>query len=137
MHKYIWFSLFVAISFVSLKSFAQCKKVYAVGAYDKAFSKHATVTKLGPLSAAQVPKSIPREFLEKDGSYGGGGAYCSIEAACLGMQHEVQSGVLAKDEVWHVYLLDAEWGKDVYELHPNDFRIKHSVRVLKRVKSSC
>lgn len=114
-----------------------CNKVYTIGAYDGSFSKHAAVTKLGPIAAANVPVVIPKSFLEKDGSYGGGEAFCTIKQACHALKKQVASGVLLKNEHWHIYLLDADWNRDTYKLHPNDFRIKHPVKVLKIVKENC
>jgi hypothetical protein len=51
--------------------------------------------------------------------------------------YDLASGKLPATEDWHIYLLNANWGQDVYELHPNDFRISHTAKVLKLVKKSC
>lgn len=118
---------------LSSGSAVACEHVYTIGAYDEAFSQHAEITKLGPLSANQVPPSLPKTFLEADGSYGGGEAFCTIQQARNVMIKQIRSGVLPANENWHVYRLDADWKLDTYELHPGDFRIKHAVKVLKEV----
>lgn len=113
------------------------RHVYTIGAYDEAFAKHAIVTKLGPLPADQVSAVIPKSFLEKDGRYGGGEAFCTIQQACRALKKQLASGVLPKNMSWHIYLLNANWDQDTYLLHPQDFRIKHALIVLKQVKHSC
>ncbi len=116
---------------------SNCNHVYTIGAYDEAFSKHATITKLGPIAAADVPPTIPKSFLEKDGSYGGGEALCTIKQACRVLKKQLATGELPKNENWHIYLLDADWNRDTYKLHANNFRIKHLVKVLKLVRENC
>jgi len=133
---------FVSVFILNLTFFSNvwannCDKVYTIGAYDEAFSKQANVTKLGPIAAADVPPTIPKSFLEKDGSYGGGEALCTIKQACHALKKQLASGVLPKSETWHIYLLDADWNRDTYKLHANDFRIKHSAKVLKLVRKNC
>lgn len=110
-------------------------KVYTIGAYEEAFAQGKTVTKLGPLSAANVPPVFPKSFLEKDGSYAGGEVFDSIERALATLKEQLSSEILPKELNWHIYLLEADFQKDTYELHPNDFRIKHTVNVLKRVSN--
>ncbi len=133
-----YFLLFILLLAASLNgTAANCKQVYTIGAYDEAFAKHATVAKLGPIPATDIPPTFPKSFLEQDGSYGGGEAFCSIKQACHTLKQQIASGLLPKTENWHIYLLDADWHKDIYELYPNDFRIKHSVSVLKMVKKNC
>ncbi|VVC75831.1 hypothetical protein AQUSIP_11280 [Aquicella siphonis] len=122
---------------VPIKSMAVCKNVYTIGAYDKVFSNHAEVIKLGPLIAKDAPSTVPKSFLEADGSYGGGEAFCTIQAACDILMRQVESGVLPASENWHIYLLDADWDHDTYQLHPNDLRINRSVKVLKLVREKC
>lgn len=136
------FLFFVGIFILNLILFqnalaSNCKYVYTIGAYDEAFSKHVTVTKLGPIAAADVPPTIPKSFLEKDGSYGGGEALCTIKQACRVLKKQLASGELPKNENWHIYLLDADWNRDNYKLHANDFRIKHPVKVLKLARENC
>jgi len=116
---------------------AKCKNVYTIGAYDEAFKNHKMVLKLGPLPASDVPPILPKSFLEKDGSYAGGEAFCSIETACEAFRYQIKTGVLPKAATWHIYMLDADWNHDTYLLHPNDYRLKHSAKVLKLVHEKC
>ncbi|MDI9818798.1 MULTISPECIES: DVU_2496 family lipoprotein [unclassified Legionella] len=137
MEKFNFF-LFILNLIVSFNSIAgNCKHVYTLGAYDEAFSKHMTITKLGPIAAVNVPPMIPKSFLEKDGSYGGGEALCTVKQACRALKKQLVSGELPKNENWHIYLLDADWNRDTYKLHADDFRIKHPVKVLKLVRENC
>ncbi|KTD49923.1 hypothetical protein Lrub_0365 [Legionella rubrilucens] len=114
-----------------------CSQVYTIGAYDEAFENHAVVSKLGAIPASEVPPAIPPSFLENDGSYGGGEATCSIAEACQLLKTQLASGLLDSKENWHIYLLEAVWGKDTYLLHPNDYRLKHPVKVVALVKKDC
>lgn len=132
------FGLFILNLTLPINTIASsCNHVYTIGAYDEAFAKHATVAKLGPMAAVDVPPIIPKSFLEKDGSYGGGEALCTIKAACTLLNKQLASGQLPQNQSWHIYLLYAEWKRDTYKLHANDFRIKHTVKVLKLVKEDC
>lgn len=115
----------------------ESKYVYTIGAYDDAFSQRALVTKSGPIPAADISSPIPQSFLEKDGSYGGGEAFYSINQACRALKRQLASRIFSKNENWHIYLLDANWNRDTYKLHPNDFRIKNPVKVLKLVQENC
>ncbi|WP_370569541.1 hypothetical protein [Legionella sp. MW5194] len=36
-----------------------------------------------------------------------------------------------------MYLLQAVWDNDTYLLHPNDYRLKHPVKVVALVKKEC
>lgn len=137
MKNYIILALLNFGFIVSMDSSAKCKDVYTIGAYDEAFKNHLTVTKLGPLPASEVPPALPKSFLEKDGSYGGGEAFCTIEKACHVLEHQLNAGVLPKTESWHIYVLDADWNRDTYKLHSNDYRINYSVKVLNLVRERC
>lgn len=116
---------------------SNCKYVYTIGAYDEAFSKHVAVTKLGPIPAADVPLELPKSFLEKDGSYGGGEAFCTIKQACRKLKKQLTAGILPKNLNWHIYLLAVDWNRDTYKLNTNDFRIMRSSEVLKLVRKNC
>ncbi|KTD07255.1 DVU_2496 family lipoprotein [Legionella jamestowniensis] len=138
MHKGLFGILLLASNLCSAKVWVnQCQKVYTIGAYDEAFKQQVVVMKLGPLPANKVPPAIPQSFLEADGSYGGGEGTCTITQACQLLKEQLDSGILPSDENWHIYQLEADWEKDIYQLHPNDYRLKHPVRVLKLVKSKC
>lgn len=130
--------MFILTSTISINCMANhCKYIYTIGAYDEVFANNATVTKLGPISATEVPPTIPKSFLEKNGSYGGGAAFCTIAQSCRALKKQLASGVLPRNENWHIYILDADWKRATYKLHSNDFRIKHAVKVLKLVRDHC
>ncbi|OGT37391.1 MAG: hypothetical protein A3F12_06440 [Gammaproteobacteria bacterium RIFCSPHIGHO2_12_FULL_38_14] len=139
MKKFILFGcLFILNLTYSVTSMARnYNSIYTIGAYDEAFSKHETVIKLGPIAATEVPPTIPKSFLEKDGSYGGGEAFCTIKQACHGLKNQLASGKLPKNESWHIYILDANWNEDTYQLHANDFRIKRPLKVIKLIRENC
>lgn len=138
MKKYLINILFIASCLFGVPATAnQCEQVYTIGAYDDAFSQGKPVIKLGPLSATEVPPVLPKSFLEKDGSYAGGEAFCSVKQATDALQEQLASGVLPANERWHIYVLDAHWDRDIYQLKLNDFRLKHSVNVLKLAIEEC
>jgi len=128
---------FMMVMSFSSTIFAQANAVYTFGAYDDPFSKQATVLKLGPLPTSEIPSEFPRRFLEADGSYGGGEAFQSIADACRGLQEFAAVGRLPAGNHWHIYLTDAMWGSDTYELRPRDFRLSHTATVLQIVKEQC
>ena len=133
---WILIALFLGLTFC-INSLAKCQNVYTIGAYDKAFNEHTAVMKLGPLSAAEIPPVLPKSFLEKDGSYAGGEAFCKITQACVALIDQLERGILPKNESWHIYLLDADWNQDTYVLLKKEFRIKHSVKVLNIAYDNC
>ena len=137
MKKYLLSSIILISFSLGGIAYANCKHVYTIGAYDEVFAKHASITKLGPLPASEIPPGLPKSFLEKDGSYAGGEAFCTIKQACRILKQQVSSGVLPNTENWHIYILDAGWNQDTYKLRLNNFRIKHPVKVLKLVKQNC
>ena len=137
MKTFLNMLIIIAALLGSVQCFAKCKSVYTIGAYDEAFKSHLTVTKLGPLAASEVPPALPKSFLEKDGSYGGGEAFCTRKKACITLIHQLDTGKLPDTENWHIYILDADWNRDTYKLHANDFRINHAVTVLKLVREKC
>ncbi|OAI47104.1 hypothetical protein AYO45_01615 [Gammaproteobacteria bacterium SCGC AG-212-F23] len=137
MKKYIILLLLSIIFTLSINSLAKNNAVYTIGAYDEAFKTHNPVTKFGPVTASEIPPTLPKTFLEKDGNYGGGEAFRTIKAACDALKHQLTNGILPNTYAWHIYLLDANWKPGTYQLHPNDYRIKQTVRVLKLVKETC
>lgn len=128
LKKYLFWILFC----LNAQAYAYCKTVYTIGAYEEAFAKHAIITKLGPLTSSNLPSGFPKTFLEKNGSYGGGEAFCTVKAATRMLKRQLAAGVLPPNEHWHIYILDADWNRDVYKLKANDFRLKHAVKVLTR-----
>lgn len=137
MKKYFPKIIATVLLILSNNVHAACKLVYTIGAYDEPFAKRAEISKLGPLLASDIPAVLPKSFLENDGSYGGGEAFCTIRQACIMLKQQLASGILPPTESWHIYLLDASWEKDIYELHPKDFRIKHNVKVIKLIQKNC
>ncbi|ASQ47073.1 DVU_2496 family lipoprotein [Legionella clemsonensis] len=138
MNKWLFWTLLLISSLCSAAGWAsQRQNVYTIGAYDDAFKQRAAVMKLGPLPANEVPPVIPQSFLESDGSYGGGEVTRTISQACQLLKKQLNTGILPHEENWHIYLLEADWNKDTYQLHSNDYRLKHPVRVLKLVKKEC
>lgn len=139
MKKIILYSSWLLVlTLISLKAWtSSCTKIYTIDAYDAAFKQHAIVKKLGPIPASQVPSAIPKSFLENGGSYGGGEVRCTISEACQLLSTQLASGLLANNENWHIYRLDGNWDNDTYQLHPNDYRIKHPMVVLELVKEKC
>lgn len=129
--------LFFAFWLATFSSHAECSHVYTIGAYDSAFKNNFSVTKLGPLTAKDVPPILPKTFLEQDGSYAGGEAFCSIKKACLALNTQLANGILPATEHWHIYLLNAEWKSDTYQLRTQDHRLNKSVKVLKLTREKC
>lgn len=128
--------LIIALLFSST-CMAECTHVYTIGAYDQAFKQHQKVSKLGPLSASEVPPTLPKTFLEKNGSYAGGEAFRTISSACQALNYQAKVGILPNNEAWHIYKLDADWYADTYKLRANDVRLKRTVNVLKLVRKDC
>lgn len=114
---------------------SRCSRVYTIGDvnYDKALESGKPSIKLGVIPAGQVPPIFPKSFLEADGSYGGGVVYCSIEGAKQGLNNLLEKNILPKEMEWHIYELEATWETDVYKLKVNDFRLKKTSKVKKRV----
>jgi len=108
--------------------------VYTIGAYEECLKNNAEVHKFGPMHANEVPEWMPKSFLEKDGSYGGGEVFRTIKEAQLTLEKQICSKMLPEGMDFYIYLLEADWTRDVCELHPNDFRLKTTVLVLKKVE---
>ena len=108
-----------------------CGTVYTLGEPEAAqqIARGQTVTKPGPLPAHAVPRGTPRGVLEADGSYAGGRVFCSAAEARAAAPELVAQGVLANDRPWRVYIVAAEWDKDVYEKRPGEYRLKRPARM--------
>jgi hypothetical protein len=108
-----------------------CGTVYTLGEPEaaQAIARGQTVTKAGPQPAHAVPRSAPRAVLEPDGSYAGGRVFCSVAEARTAAPELVAQGVLPKDRSWRVYIVAAEWDKDVYEKRPGEYRLKRPARI--------
>jgi hypothetical protein len=110
---------------------AGCGTVYTIGEPEaaQAIARGQTVTKPGPLPAHVVPRSAPRAALEADGSYAGGRVFCSPAEARSAAAELGAEGVLPKDRPWRIYVVAAEWTKDVYEKRPGEYRLKRPARM--------
>ena len=108
-----------------------CGTVYTLGEPEaaQAIARGQAVTKPGTLPAHAVPRGTPRAVLEPDGSYAGGRVFCSIADARAAAPELVAQGVLPKDRSWRVYIVAAEWDKDVYEKRPGEYRLKRPARM--------
>jgi len=112
-----------------------CGAVYTLGEADaaQAIARGRTVTKPGPLPPSSVPRGVPRGVLEADGSYAGGRVFCSVAEARAAAPELMAEGGLAKDRSWRVYVVAAEWDKDVYEKRPGEYRLKRPARMTQQV----
>jgi len=137
MKKYFLGCLLILQSCLVYSQADSCPTVYALGAYDKAFAEGLGVVKLGPLAKDKIPPFMPQSFLEPDGHYGGGEVFCSVKIACRTLQQLLENKILPADEHWLIYELAANWPSDVYELYPFDFRLNHSVKVLRLAATQC
>jgi len=114
---------------------SDCSHVYTLGEAEVApmIARGQTVTKPGPLPAHVVPPSAPRAALEKDGSYSGGLVFCTVPEAKAAAARLQAKGVIPPGRAWRVYEVAADWGADVYEPRPGEYRLKRSVRMVKEV----
>lgn len=112
-----------------------CGAVYTLGEpeFAQAIARGQTVTKPGPQAAHTVPRGAPRAVLEPDGSYAGGRVFCTVADARAAAPELVSQGVLPKDRPWRVYIVAAEWEKDVYEKRPGEYRLKRAARITQLV----
>jgi len=108
-----------------------CGTVYTLGEPEaaQAIARGQAVTKPGLLPAHAVPRGTPRAVLEPDGSYAGGRVFCSAAEARAASTELMAQGVLPKDRPWRVYIVAAEWDKDVYEKRPGEYRLKRPARM--------
>jgi hypothetical protein len=110
-----------------------CTTIYTLGdsAVSSAIAAGRPVTKPGPLPAAAVPPGAPRAALEPDGSYAGGRVFCSVADARAALAELQAKGAIPPERPWRVYEVAASWRNDVYELHPGDYRLKRSARMVR------
>ncbi|HTO49229.1 MAG TPA: DVU_2496 family lipoprotein [Burkholderiales bacterium] len=108
-----------------------CGTVYTLGEAEaaQAIARGQTVTKPGPVPAHAVPRGTPRGVLEPDGSYAGGRVFCSAAEARAAAPELVAQGVLPEGRSWRVYIVAAEWDKDVYEKRPGEYRLRRPARI--------
>jgi hypothetical protein len=102
--------------------------------YDKKLRQGISPVKLGAIPAGSVPQGFPAKFLEPDGSYGGGRVFCTIAEAEQGIIEAQRQGLLSIGVDSGIYQLVGDWDSYSYQLHPNDFRLRRSTTVLKRVR---
>src|SRR5262245_52948620 len=117
------------------ESVKSCGTVYTLGEPEavQAIARGQPVTKPGPMPAHAVPRGTPRGVLEPDGSYAGGRVFCSAAEARAALPELEAQGVLPKDRPWRVYVVAAEWDKDVYEKRPGEYRLKRPARITQQV----
>ena len=127
--------LIVSVGCVISENRSHCKALYTFGdaTYAKKLAAGVSPIKLGPIAADKVPANFPRKFLEADGSYGGGRVFCSVAEAEQAVLEAKEQNMINANEEWGVYLVDGDWKTYAYELHPNDFRLRSSRAVIKRV----
>jgi len=108
-----------------------CGTVYTLGEPEaaQAMGRGQPVAKPGPLPATAVPRGTPRAVLEADGSYAGGRVFCSAAEARAAVPELEAQGMLPKGRPWRVYIVAAEWDKDVYEKRPGEYRLKRPARM--------
>lgn len=121
----------VVLAGCASESGRSCGTVYTLGEPEvaQAIARGQTVTKPGPLPPHAVPRGTPRAVLEPDGTYAGGRVFCSAAEARAAAPELVAQGVLPKDRPWRVYIVAAEWDKDVYEKRPGEYRLKRPARM--------
>lgn len=113
-----------------------CSIIYTYGdaSYDKQLEKAILPKKLGAIPADQIPNGFPQKFLEVDGSYGGGRVFCTVEEAEAAILDAENRNFLSKGGAWGIYQVEGDWASNTYELHPNDFRLRETALIIKRVK---
>lgn len=113
-----------------------CVAMYTFGdaTYDKKLRMGMSPVKLGPIPADSIPQGFPAKFLEADGSYGGGRVFCTIAEAQQGIIEAHRQGLLSAGKDSGIYQLVGDWDSYSYQLHPNDFRLRRSTTVLRRVR---
>ena len=109
--------------------------VYAIGApaYAEAIAAGKPPMKMGRMAAGDVPETLPRSFLQQDGSYAGSTVYPTVTATEDAITRLVKAGALPAGIGWEVYLLQADWRKDVYQLNDREWHLRQNVPVTKRV----
>jgi hypothetical protein len=112
-----------------------CTQIYTLGdaGIADALASGRQVMKPGPLPARAVPPSAPRTTLESDGSYAGGRVYCSLPEAKSALARIGANKKALPDRGLRVYEVAAQWRQDVYELRPDDYRLKRSVQMLRAI----
>lgn len=102
--------------------------------YDKQLKSGVKPVKYGAIPADRVPANFPKQYLEADGSYGGGRVFTTTGDAQRAVNEAMQQGVLSPNQHWGIYEVDADWSSHAYELKPNDYRLKESANVIRRVE---
>ena len=112
------------------------KPVYVIGApaYAEAIAAGRPPLKMGRMDAKSVPDALPRSFLEADGSYAGGTVYPTPSEARAGITSLLKANRLPSGVQWEVYLLQADWRKDVYQLANGEWRLTQNALVVKKIE---
>jgi len=111
----------------------ECPHVYTLGDASAAVvvAEGRRVMKPGPLPAQDIPPGTPRAALEADGSYAGGRVFCSISDAKAALAEAHTKEIAGAGRPLRIYETAATWAGDVYELRPNDYRLKRSVPMVR------
>lgn len=107
---------------------------YGDASYDRQLQEGKVPMKWGAIPAEHIGSNFPTKFLELDGSYGGGRVYRTVEAAERAVREAEDNRILSKGEAWGIYEVEGEWEANTYELHPNDFRLRVSAPIIRRVR---
>ena len=108
-----------------------CGTVYTLGEPEaaQAIARGQAVTKPGPLPAHAVPRGTPRARARAGRQLRGRAGVLLVADARAAAPELVAQGVLPKDRPWRVYIVAAEWDKDVYEKRPGEYRLKRPARM--------
>lgn len=119
----------------STKTVTQTRTIYTFGdaSYDSQLRQGIAPIKKGPILAKDLPPGFPGKFLEADGSYAGGHIYSSIQEAQRAILEAKEQGLISKDGDWGIYELHGNWDEYAYELRPNEYCLRKSTTVVKRV----
>jgi hypothetical protein len=123
----IFFSLITLSCFGYADTVDSEKPIYTFGdsTYQTQLQMGKNPIKLGFIESDKIPSAFPKEFLEADGSYPGGRIYATIPVK--------QKGIISQEDDWGVYQLQGNWDDYAYELRPNEFYLRQSTLVVKRV----
>lgn len=107
---------------------------YGDASYERQLQEGKVPMKWGSIPAAHVSTSFPKKFLEPDGRYGGGRVYRTIEEAEAAVKDAENKNILSKGEAWGIYQVEGDWETNTYELYPNDFRLRQTAPIIKKIR---
>lgn len=106
---------------------------YGDASYERKLQQGEVPMKWGAIPAEHVAIRFPEKFLEPDGSYGGGRVYRTIEEAEAAILEAENNNILSRGEARGVYQVEGDWDTNTYELHPNDYRLRASAPIIRKV----